>query len=541
MKKAIRLFLCLLIIQTAVAQAQPPASTPAAAPPADTSNLEILPGSGRYSFEKKDSVTTIVTLAHRARVKQGNTLIEADSAIVNLYTKVMEAFGNVHINDSDTMNTYSQYVKYLGKERTAVLRTAVRLNDSRGGILNTDELNYDLNTHIGSYDKGGKIINKQTTLTSKGATYYGETKDIIFKKDVVLIDPQYRLATDSLLYNTTTEIARFVSPTTIVTKDRTIYTKDGFYNLRTGAAVFSERATIRDSVSTISADNMAFDDKNNKAQFRGNVSYQDSSVSLLSGVLNLDRQNGNFLATVKPVMILKQKKDSVFITGDTLYSGKITDRQKIKPIPVITDSIKSKRVFDLNGKDSSQNRFFEAFHHVRIYNDSMQAVCDSLFYASTDSVFRLYQNPIMWASNSQITADTIYLYTLNKQPERLYAFENGFIINQVNNKAYYNQVKGRTINGYFVNGNINYVRTKGNAESVYYATDDSSKFIGVNKATADAIDMYFKEKQANKVVFRKDLKGTTYPIRQAPADELELRGFRWLESRRPKNKFELFE
>ena len=538
MKKARWLFLLLFTVQAFYSQAQPPAGIPAT-PPADTGNLIILPGSGRYSFEKIDSVTTIATLARRARVQQGNTLIEADSAIVNLYTKVMEAFGNVHINDSDTMNTYSDYVKYLGKERTAVLKKAVRLNDSRGGLLSTDELNYDLNTHVGTYDKGGKITNKQTTLTSKAATYYGESKDIVFKKDVVMIDPQYRLATDSLLYNTTTEVARFVSPTTIITKDRTIYTSDGFYNLKTGAAVFGKRATIKDSASTITSDNMAFDDKTNQAQFRGNVVYQDSSISLLSGFLNLDRQNNNFIATEKPVMIIKQNQDSIFITGDTLYSGKLTDRQKVKRVPIVTDSIKSKRVFDLLGKDSSQNRFFEAFHHVRIYNDSLQAVCDSLFYASTDSVFRLYDNPVVWASNSQITADTIYLYTLNRKPERLYAFENGFIINEVN-KRYYNQVKGRTINGYFVNGAIEYVRTKGNAESVYYATDDSSKFIGVNKANADAIDMFFKEKQANRVVFRKDLKGTTYPIRQVPPGELELRGFKWQEGRRPKNRFELF-
>ena len=537
MLKATWLFTFLLFLQAA-GQAQPPAGM-AATPPADTGNLIILPGSGRYSFEKIDSVTTIATLARRARVRQGNTLIEADSAIVNLFTKVMEAFGNVHINDSDTMNTYSQYVKYLGKERTAVLRTAVRLNDSRGGLLSTDELNYDLNGHIGTYDKGGTITNKKTTLTSKAATYFGDSKDIIFKRDVVLIDPTYRLATDSLLYNTTTEVARFVSPTTIITKDRTIYTSDGFYNLKTGAAVFGKRATIKDSASTITADNMAFDDKNNQAQFRGNVVYQDSSLSLLSGSMFVDRLNKNLLATEKPVMIIKQDKDSIFITGDTMYSGKITDRQKLRRIPVVTDSIKSKRVFDLLGKDSSQNRFFEVFHHVRIYNDSLQAVCDSLFYASTDSVFRLYDNPIVWASNSQITADTIYLYTLNKQPERLYAFENGFIINELN-KHYYNQVKGRTINGFFVKGAIDYVRTKGNAESVYYATDDSAKLIGVNKATADAIDMFFKEKQANRVVFRKDLKGTTYPIRQVPPGELELRGFKWQEARRPKNRFELF-
>ncbi len=532
-----RFLFILLISFSGIAAAY---SQPLPAPVPDTSKLEILPGSGRYTFEKLDSLNTIVTLVARARVKQGNTLIEADSAIVNLYTKVMEAFGNVHINDSDTMNTYSQYVKYLGKERTAVLRTNVHLNDSKGGQLSTSELLYDLSSHIGSYNKGGTIVNKQTTLTSKEATYYGESKDIIFKKDVILIDPEYRLASDSLLYNSTTEIARFVSPTTIITKDkRKIYTRDGFYNLRTGEAFFGQRATIIDSTSTVTADSMAFDDKNGLAQLRGRAVYNDSSISVLANVMNIDRKNSTFFATGKPLMIIRQNKDSIFITGDTLYSGKLTDRMKLKNVPVITDSNKTKTVFDLLGKDSAQNRFFEAFHHVRIYNDSIQAVCDSLFYASTDSAFRLYQRPVVWASNSQITADTIYLFTRHQKPEHLYAFENGFIVNQVN-KSYYNQVRGRTINGWFKDGAIDYVRTKGNAESVYYATDDSSKFIGVNKATADAIDMYFKDKAANRVVFRKDLKGTTYPIRQVPPGELELRGFKWQESLRPKSRFELF-
>ena len=31
-------------------------------------------------------------------------------------------------------------------------------------------------------------------------------------------------------------------------------------------------------------------------------------------------------------------------------------------------------------QDSSLNKYFEAFHHVKIYSDSMQAVADSLFY-----------------------------------------------------------------------------------------------------------------------------------------------------------------
>lgn len=43
-----------------------------------------------------------------------------------------------------------------------------------------------------------------------------------------------------------------------------------------------------------------------------------------------------------------------------------------------------------------------ANHHVRLFSDSLQAVCDSLSYAQSDSVFRLYRNPILWSKTQQI-------------------------------------------------------------------------------------------------------------------------------------------
>jgi hypothetical protein len=192
---------------------------------------------------------------------------------------------------------------------------------------------------------------------------------------------------------------------------------------------------------------------------------------------------------------------------------------------------------DLNGKDSSMNRFFEAWHHVRIFSDSVQAVCDSLFYAGTDSVFRLFNDPLVWSSESQVSADTMYLYTKNKKADRLWAYYNGFIINKVSGA--FNQVKGNTLNATFDNGNIQYVRAKGRAESIYYAQDDKDRFIGMNRSSADAIDMFFENKKAKKVKFINDLKGITYPMRQIPPDEDKLKGFNWQESKRPKSRFEL--
>jgi len=123
----------------------------------------------------------------------------------------------------------------------------------------------------------------------------------------------------------------------------------------------------------------------------------------------------------------------------------------------------------------------------------------------------------------------------------LYVFNNGIIINKTNN-AMYNQIAGRTINSYFVAGQIDYVRVKGSpAESIFYPYDDDSAFIGMNRSSGDVIDIYFVKKELNKVKFVNDVNGVLYPLSQIPSEKKELKNFKWWDSRRPKNKLQLFE
>jgi hypothetical protein len=84
------------------------------------------------------------------------------------------------------------------------------------------------------------------------------------------------------------------------------------------------------------------------------------------------------------------------------------------------------------------------------------------------------------------------------------------------------------------------MRAKGSAESVYYAKDENNAFVGMNSATADIIDMYFIDKDLNRVVFRNQITGVFGPISQVPEEKKILRNFKWLEDKRPKTKFELF-
>lgn len=53
-------------------------------------------------------------LVGHVKIRQGKTLLYGDSIILNSTLNTLEGFGNVHINDADSVHTYSSYLKYLG-------------------------------------------------------------------------------------------------------------------------------------------------------------------------------------------------------------------------------------------------------------------------------------------------------------------------------------------------------------------------------------------------------------------------------------------
>jgi lipopolysaccharide export system protein LptA len=658
---------CLILLLFAVNVnlfAQITANAPQQQTPDTLRVIQIL--SGESLREKNiDSVTTLKTIAGNVILKEGLTLFYCDSATINAATNVLEAFGNVHINQNDSIHTYAQYLRYVGKDRVAYLKKNVRLTDKKG-TLYTQELEYDLKSSVGNYKNGGRVVNEKSVLTSTEGTYYGSTKDVYFKKNVHLTDPKYDMLSDSLLYNITSQQATFITATKIKSENGgDIYTTNGTYNLQTGQAFFGNRSVIKDSTRTYVANVMAYDEKTGIAQLEGNAVIKDSmnGFTILANQIFSDKNNNSFLATRKPVLIFKgDGEDSTFISADTLFSGvekrdiygnKIIQTDTLKKTTVVNftdsafgiiqknDSPQKNEPFDIdwlkppsppqkddslfvyvmeikdrtgvnidslkeaaltkkadstiadiraneitasrlpihpnllqmssgapvdslaardslftnfrNNTDSLKKdtlaivpkdtaiRYFEAFHHVRIFNDSLQAVCDSLFYSSEDSVFRMYQSPVVFNNKSQVAGDTMYMFTENKKAKRIYVFENGIIINQANEEMY-NQMGGRTINGYFNDGAIDYMRVKGSpAESIFYPQDNDSAYIGMNRSKGDVIDVYFVDKSVNKLKFINNVDGTLYPIRQRPQDQKYLKNFKWWDSRRPKNKFELFE
>jgi len=587
--------------------------------------VHILNNTRNLEFRTVDDSTKLTIVTGDVKLRQGTALFYCDSCVINNRTNIFEAWGKVHINDSDTANVYANHLRYLADTKLAYLDGNVKLTDGNA-TLTTPDLEYDMQTNIGTYKNGGRVVNKKTVLDSKEGYYYADLKDVYFKKDVRLRDPAYSIDTDSLLYNSQTRLTRFIAETTIKdSSGRIIKTREGFYNQATGKAEFGSRPEVTDGDMKITGNRMAIDDSLGTAQIEGNGVVIDNKnhTTIIGGLIFRNKNTDAILATKKPLMIIEQEKDTIYVTADTLFSARLSDRfktpnnlkpdssrqepvlarevkdsaqisrpdtaavsnapgrpitrrsmsekLKVKNIPAtikkdsvtvpVTDSILAKQKTDttatkdsvisssangkvkdtlaFNEKDST-NRYFEAYRNVRIFSDSLQSVCDSMFYSFKDSVFRLYRDPVVWANNSQVTGDTILLFTKNKKADKVEAFENSFLVNRLENDVY-NQIKSARMDGWFADGNIDSVRANAYAECIYYIQDEDSAYTGVNQSQSDIIDIYFQNKELDKVVFRSAVTGTLWPISQKSPAEMKLEGFRWLEARRPKTKSEMFE
>ncbi|HEV8270360.1 MAG TPA: OstA-like protein [Chitinophagaceae bacterium] len=120
--------------------------------------VEIFPGVRKLEYRKIDSVTEIQILAGNVRLRQGTAIFECDSCVITKRTNLFEAFGNVHINDSDTTNVYSDHLRYFTDKKIAYLDGNVKLTDGKG-VLNTPTSEYDMNTKVGTYRNGGRVVN----------------------------------------------------------------------------------------------------------------------------------------------------------------------------------------------------------------------------------------------------------------------------------------------------------------------------------------------------------------------------------------------
>ncbi len=452
------------------------------------------------------------------KLRHDSMYMYCDSALIFEKTNSVEAFDNVRMEQGDTLFIYGDYLYYDGMSQLAMIRGNVRMIN-RNTTLTTDSLNYDRLYNLGYYFEGGTLTDEENVLTSEWGEYSPATKLSVFNHDVKLVNPQFVLTSDTLKYSTASKIATILGPSDIVSDKNHIYSERGIYNTTTEQAELLDRSVLTNEGKKLTGDSLFYDRVLGYGEAFDNVQMNDTiNKNMLTGdYCFYNELSGSALATLRAVAIDYSQGDSLFMHGDTL------------------------RLLTYNINTDSMYREMRAYHKVRAYRTDVQAVCDSLVYNSKDSCMTMYVDPILWHGEQQLLGEEIKVYMNDSTIDWAHIINQALTVER-KDSVHYNQVTGKEMKAFFIDGDMRQVDVNGNVLVIFYPVEEKdSSLIGLNYAEGGFLRMLLKERRMEKGAFIGKANGTMYPMDQIPADKYKLPTFVWFDYIRPRNKEDIFE
>lgn len=282
----------------------------------------ILQGSEKSRTLVKEDITYL----RKPIFRQDNAILTCDSAVFYSAKNYFEAYDNVHINQADTINIYSDRLTYDGNAKLAHLTSNVRLQD-RTSTLTTNTLDYSMGPKVGTYVEGGKIVNKDATITSKNGYYFANSRDAYFRYNVLVVTEQSTIKSDTLRYNTFSNWAYFYGPTNIKEKDGgNLYTENGAYNTKTTYAYFGKKNLYTSGSRSLKGDSLYYDGIAGYGKAVRNIVFRDTlDKMLLQGQLGYYYKKDQRTLVTKNAYAGLGTADSIVVNGikqpDSLWLG----------------------------------------------------------------------------------------------------------------------------------------------------------------------------------------------------------------------------
>lgn len=468
-------------------------------------HADFMEGSQRFG-------KNVQALFGNVRFRHLNTLMHCDSAFLYRDSNRVEAYGSIHIIQNDTIHLYGKELFYFGNDEMAKVRKNVRMVN-KDVVLTTEFLDYDRRNDVAYYYNGGKITSGDNVLTSSWGYYYPKTEEAHFRNNVVATNPEYKMYSDTMKYHTITEVVKIVGPTTIISDRNTIYSEAGYYDTKQNFAQLEKNNSVKGDDQLLTGDTIFYNRNNGFGEVFSRMALHDSAnhIIITGNYGYYNEITKRALAIRKAVMMQIQQNDTLFLHADTLRADPIPD---------------------------SEHRMVRAYRNVKFFRIDFQGRCDSMVYDFRDSINTFYKNPVIWAQENQMTAETIRLFTRNKSLYKAELINNAFVIS-MEDSMHFNQIKGKLMTGYIRNNQLYRIDVDGNGQTIYYPKDDDV-MIGVNRAESSNLTLLLEDRKVTSIILRNQPAGNLNPPLILPIESQRLEGFRWLEEYRPKKMSDIF-
>lgn len=543
-----------------------------------------------------DGNTKNVELVGNVELQSGTDFLWSDKIDYNLSSQIGRYNHGGTLQSGSTIIQSKQAV-YYGKTNDARFKGDVNVLDPEYEVVSA-ELGYNTDTRVVTFLGPSIINNDSSTLYTSSGTYDSENEIAIFKNRSSITSESQYMEADSMYYNRKTGLGIGTGDVLVVDSSRniTVYCQFATVNELTKqvmATIKPYAVMVKDGDTTyVKADTFFSEPKRNLERLVQPLTAQDSLLQALD-ILYRDVYSGRLLDST-----LVQQLDSIHLLhpdlvdtvspfdfrnpSDSALRHSFTDSSLIDtflqsdyPLTDIDtqDSLDIHRVTTSDVNDSLSNavipwseeeyegysaaptvetpedpRYFIAYRNVLVYNDSFQARADSMSYSQEDSLMQFFKRPVFWTRNTQITGDVIIALVDTQQLRKITIPKNGIIVNQSTeaNEVMFDQIQGNRIYAYFSNNEIDSVVAVGNAETIYYITDEEDAYVGVSQAMSGDLridfytDTHHNRRAIKQITYYKEVQQKTSPLTQVKPESLRLNRFVWRKEERIRTLEEFF-
>ncbi|MBJ2187727.1 MAG: hypothetical protein JFR41_03710 [Muribaculaceae bacterium] len=504
--------------------------------PAPRGDVVVLDRADKLHKQQSDS---FMIVSGNVRFIKAAMIMDCDSAHFFPETESFDAFGNIKMQQGDTLFIYADELNYDAPARIATLYAdpgkKVRMIN-RDVTLETDIFTYDLGIELGYYNTGGVLYDSQNRLISQEGEYMPQTKDANFYSDVRLFShgktDTLVIYSDSLFYNTNSKISVLRSPSEIINKRGTIYTTDGLYDTALDTAALYERSLVSSPEGrTLTADTIYYDRVSGLGQCFGYMIMTDSArqASLQADYGFFNQATDSAYATGHLIIKEYSQGDTLYLHGRQLNAYRVFDTITIPAIPADTlagtpEIAESQRV--------DTNNVADIWPRVRFYRSDVQGVCDSMRVTSADTTLRMYVHPVVWSEERQIFGNIIELHMNDSTIDEARLPDYGFTAQRVA-EDYYDQIAGKEMIARFDNGELKTLDISGNVELILYPEEADSTFNKMVNAESSTLTARFKGRTTEYIKMWPETTGRATPLFLLRKSMLFLPKFRLFEGIRP--------
>ena len=504
--------------------------------PAPRGDVVVLDRADKLHKQQSDS---FMIVSGNVRFIKAAMIMDCDSAHFFPETESFDAFGNIKMQQGDTLFIYADELNYDAPARVATLYAdpgkKVRMIN-RDVTLETDIFTYDLGIELGYYNTGGVLYDSQNRLISQEGEYMPQTKDANFYSDVRLFShgktDTLVIYSDSLFYNTNSKISVLRSPSEIINKRGTIYTTDGLYDTALDTAALYERSLVTSPEGrTLTADTIYYDRVSGLGECFGYMIMTDSArqASLQADYGFFNQATDSAYATGHLIIKEYSQGDTLYLHGRQLNAYRVFDTITIPAIPADTlggtpEIAESQRV--------DTNNVADVWPRVRFYRSDVQGVCDSMRVTSADTTLRMYVHPVVWSEERQIFGNIIELHMNDSTIDEARLPDYGFTAQRVA-EDYYDQIAGKEMIARFDNGELKTLDISGNVELILYPEEADSTFNKMVNAESSTLTARFKGRTTEYIKMWPETTGRATPLFLLRKSMLFLPKFRLFEGIRP--------